>query len=256
MKKIETTNIAALAGAPFIKATHDHINESRAEVTSAIIKGLLGTYTTNDIIILHGCTVTANIPGTSSVTAGAIYYNGEIYEVDANASISSPSDTLVWSIATTYRAGDPIQWADGNSRNLHRIDKFQLTNAVSGSGLADYNGATVKTYKRTIQETVSVNEKIVEITNWDMDTNATKSVAHGFADITKIRGFSVMIRNDAGTIVSFIQGDIDNNGASDAYINYIDTTNIAMTRVAAGAYDAASYNGTGTRGWITFKYVD
>ncbi len=148
MKKIETTNIAGTQDAPFIKATFDHLNEANLNSTSDIIKGLLGTYTTNDIIVLFGCVVTATIPGTSSITAGAIYYNGEIYEVDANASlVTTGSDILVWGIATTYRAGDPIKWSDGENRNLHQIDKFALSAGLSGSGLANYNGATVKTIK-------------------------------------------------------------------------------------------------------------
>jgi hypothetical protein len=146
MKKIDTTNIAGLAKAPFIKATHDHIKESIQENDSDIIKGLIGTYTTNDLIILYGCVVTAIIPGTSSITAGAIYYNGEIYQVDADASIiTTGSDTLVWEVITTYRSGDPVAWSDGTDRDLHRVDKLQLDAGASGSGLANYDGATVKT---------------------------------------------------------------------------------------------------------------
>lgn len=144
MKKIETTNIAALAKAPFLKATHDQYTETIQETTAAIVTGLIGSYTTGDVIILHGCVVVANIPGTSTVTAGAIYYNGEIYQVDANASILSPANTLVWNTATTYRSGDPVQWSDLTTRNLHAEVKFVLSNAVSGSGIANYNGATVK----------------------------------------------------------------------------------------------------------------
>lgn len=147
MKKIDTTNIAGLAKAPFIKATHDHIKESIQESTSNIVKGLIGSYTTNDLIVLYGCVVTATIPGTSSITAGAIYYNGEIYEVDANASlITTGVQTLVWGVSTTYIAADlSLTWSDGTIRNLHQIDKLALSAGASGSGLANYNGATVKT---------------------------------------------------------------------------------------------------------------
>lgn len=151
MKKIDTTNIAGLAKAPFIKATHDHIKESIQDSTGNIIKGLYG-YTTNDIIILYGCVVAVTggaIPGTgtATLTAGAAYYNGEIYEVDANAALSTTNpQTLIWSVVTTYRSGDPVEWSDGTSRDLHRVDKLQLTAGTVGAGLADYDASTVKRY--------------------------------------------------------------------------------------------------------------
>jgi hypothetical protein len=153
MKKIETSNITGSQDAPFIKATFDHLNEANQNATSEIIKGMLGAYTTGDVIILYGCEVSGTIgPGTAAVTAGAIYYNGEIYQVDANASIStSGAQTLVWSVATTYRAGDPIQWSDGVNRNLHQIDKFVLAAGLSGSGIANYNATTVKRWAGVTQ---------------------------------------------------------------------------------------------------------
>jgi hypothetical protein len=138
------TDIVDPVKAPITKRSLEHINNAINDSSSEIIKGLIGSYTTGDLIILRGCVVTANIPGTSSVTAGAIYYNGEVYQVDANASISSPSATLVWSVATTYISGDPATFSDGVSHNFHAIKKMQLTNAGTGTGLADYNAATVK----------------------------------------------------------------------------------------------------------------
>lgn len=153
MKKIETSAIVGNAGLPIIKATHDQWNENSAEITSSIIKGLLGSYTTGDLIVLHGCVVTiasGAIPGTGTAnnTAGAIYYNGEIYQVDANASLLSTTNpqTLVWQIVTTYRAGDPVYWSDGVARNQHREDKMHLVAATAGSGLANYDNTSTLPY--------------------------------------------------------------------------------------------------------------
>lgn len=144
MKKIETTNITGSQDAPFVKDTFDHYNESIADATSALVKGMIGTYTTNDVIVLHGCVVSASIPGTSSITSGAVYYNGEIYEVDANPSIVTTGlQTLVWGIVTTYRGSDPLTWSDGIDRNLHRINKMALSAGLSGSGLANYDANSI-----------------------------------------------------------------------------------------------------------------
>lgn len=139
MKKLDTSNISGLAKAPIIKATHDHIKESIIETTNSlalgIIEGLLDSYNTNDLIILHGCEITANIPGTSSITAGAVYYNGEVYQVDANASlVTSGGQNLFWTIDSSYIASDSsFYWSDGVQRNFHQVEKFQLTPANSGS---------------------------------------------------------------------------------------------------------------------------
>lgn len=149
MKKIETTNITGSQDAPFVKDTFDHYNESIADTTSNIVKGGVKSYTANDIIILWGCVVSATIPGTSSITAGAVYYNGEIYEVDANASlVTSGLQTLVWGIVTTYRGSDPLTWSDGIDRNLHQVNKMALSAGLSGSGLANYDASTVKYFNR------------------------------------------------------------------------------------------------------------
>jgi hypothetical protein len=268
MKKIETTNIAALAKAPYLKATHDQYTETIQETTASIIKGLLGPYTTGDVIILHGCVVTATIPGTSSVTAGAIYYNGEIYQVDANASIATAANTLVWNTVTTYRSGDPVQWSDLTSRNLHAEVKFVLSNAVSGTGIANYNGATVKymmegapIYKTSAGVSSyipRIRTKVIEIGDWNMDSNGNPATApvHGIADMEKIVNVSVLIRPNAATSVlplSRANGATDGLAAGGFSIN---STTLTLFRVTGGAWDDAAYNSTGfNRGWIYIQYM-
>lgn len=111
------------SGHQFIKALNVFGNN---HLSTDIIKGLIGTYTTNDLIILWGCSIVANIPGTSTITEGAIYYNNVIYKV-ASASIPSPSNTLIFSINPNTD-----------------LDSIQLSNGISGSGIADYNSSSVK----------------------------------------------------------------------------------------------------------------
>lgn len=139
-----TTPIVDPVKAPISKRSLTHINAAWDELGDQLVRAVRdGNYTTNDVVIMYGCVVTANIPGTSSVTAGAIYYNGRVYYVDA-ASISTPSNTLVWNIDQSYISGDPATFSDGSTSNFHLIEKFKLVNAISGSGIANYNGATIK----------------------------------------------------------------------------------------------------------------
>lgn len=161
-RKYETGNIVDPIKAPFTKRSLTHLNAGMTEGLSEIIKGLLGGYVANDLIVLNGCVVTiasGAIPGTGTAnnTAGAIYYNGEIYQVDANASLLSTTtpQTLVWQIVTTYISGDPATFSDGNNYNFHRIDKMHLVAAAAGSGLANYDGATVKKLLDFINGTIT-----------------------------------------------------------------------------------------------------
>ncbi len=267
MKKIDTTNISGLAKAPFIKDTHDHIKESIQETTSELAKGLIGVYTTGDIVILWGCVVdvtSGSIPGTgtATLTAGAVYYNGEIYAVDANAALETTNpQTLIWEVATTYASGDPVVWSDATSRNLHQIDKLQLVAGTVGAGLADYDESIVNTvysyatYKPSVGVETGIyklREKIIEIGDWDMDTTATISVTH-LVDYTKIRSVSIVIKNDAAT--SLFNINSFTAGVSNGAFQSIDGTNVNLERTTGGLFDSTDYNSTSfNRGFITIQY--
>jgi hypothetical protein len=257
MKKIDTTNIAGSAKAPYIKDTHDHYKESIQESTSFIVKGILGAYTEGDLIVLYGCEVTANIPGTSSITGGAIYLSGEIYQVDANASISTPANTLVWGVVTTYIASDStLEWSDGVIRDLHRIDKLALTNAVTGSGLADYNGVTVKYLSQFIPKSddVILRTKVVNIGDWNMDTTGSLSVAHGLT-LANIRTIEVVIRNDAND--KYYPSACRVSTGMENLIQWADATNINLFREAASEFDSVDFDSTSyNRGYITIQYIE
>jgi hypothetical protein len=253
-REFVTTGIVSPVKARFSKRSLTHINSALSEITAQVGPALVETYTTNDVIILSGCVVggTTTFPGTATVTAGTIYYNGKTYSVDANASIILASGQIpVWNIATSYISGDPAIFTDANTYDFHKIEKFALTAANAGSGVSDWNASTTKYLVKT---------KIINIGDWNMDTTATLNVAHGLGSLfKKIKSISVIVRNDAdttyydftrGTTVGLVQGQV----------NTIDSTNIALERLAVGlsgvfddaAFDSTSYN----RGWITIVYGD
>ena len=251
MRKIEITNITGSQKAPFLKETFNQYTQNYLDISSAVIKGMLDTYTTNDVVILWGCVVTANIPGTSEVTAGAIYYNGEIYQVDANASISSPSNTLVWNTVTTYASGDPVDWSDGTPRNLHSIVKFVLSNAGTGTGIADYNGATVK---------MLIKRKRLLIGNWNMSTDTDKSVAHGISaakwKTIDVIGITIIRDDEVQTSTLGVKNTTVGAGTGDG-IGRITSTNVDLTRLTGGPFDSSDYNATSfNRGFVDIIYGD
>ncbi len=230
------TDIVDPVKAPFSKRSLEHINEAYNELSKQVIESTFTTaYTSNDVIILSGCEVVANIPGTSSVTAGQIYYNGKIYNVDANASISTPANTLVWSIATTYISGDPATFSDGNNYDFHKIEKFQLTNAVSGSGIANYNGATVKYKIRKIKYNIGA---------WNMDVNNSVQITTSLNNTifaSKVINTEVVIISDAGDVTNVV----DSSGIVNSWTTYTSGGGfliIQFNRLTGGLFDNSSFD--------------
>jgi hypothetical protein len=91
---------------------------------------------------------------------------------------------------------------------------------------------------------------ILEIGDWDMDTNDAVAVAHNISDFTKIRSISAVIRGDLNTVYTMFLGP-NNVGSFSAATS----THINLSRLTGGDYDNASFNSTGfNRGWITILY--
>jgi hypothetical protein len=75
---------------------------------------------------LYGC-----VYASGSLSAGAIYYQGSIYQVDAQTIAGTPT-TLFFVVDETYGAFNPVTYADSTLRNVHTERKLRLQ---AGSGL-------------------------------------------------------------------------------------------------------------------------
>ena len=97
--------------------------------------------------------------------------------------------------------------------------------------------------------------KVIDIGDWDMDTDATKNVAHGLStDYKKIRSVRAIIRND--TDVTYYPLDSAGAGGSVAGgIVNIDGTNIQLIRETGGIFDGVGFTSTSyNRGWVFIWY--
>lgn len=250
-RKFETSDIVTPNKARLRADSFTHINSSFDEMSNALVKAGLASYTTNDVIILDGCVVSGTVvsPGPAAVTAGQIFYNGRIYEVDANASITlAGAQVPVWVIVESQQGGQTT-FTDGNDYDFQTIEKFVLQAGLSGSGLANYDGATVKRLTKT---------KIVNIGDWNMDTTGNVTVAHGLsaADWKKIKNVSATIRNDADSAYYPIDA-VNNIAAPNGGIDGYDSTNITLRRTVTGDFDNAAFDSTGyNRGFVTIVYGD
>jgi len=94
--------------------------------------------------------------------------------------------------------------------------------------------------------------KTIDIGDWNMDTTAEKSVAHGLGNgFINIRMISVQIINDAASVITdFLSTDIEGG-----VICYINNTNVVLTRDTDGSFDGPNYDATSyNRGWVTIWY--
>ena len=98
------------------------------KASSPIIESLIGGYTANDLIILEGVVITlTNSNNTATWTAGWIYYNDITYYVAAGTLTKTNPVFFLYQISDT--------------------DDFHITisSGTSGTGIADYGAASVKT---------------------------------------------------------------------------------------------------------------
>lgn len=137
MKKLVLSNIqAGVRKLGAIKATFEHLQESYVEAIANLIKGLIAGATAP--VAIHGC-VNSGSGANYNISAGAIYHNSEIFEIDAFVGTASGADVPVLSLLTTWRAGDPVNYSDGSTHNTHTVRKYGWSFAASGSGLADFS---------------------------------------------------------------------------------------------------------------------
>jgi hypothetical protein len=153
MKRIDTSQVADPARQPFLAGSLEFLQDATKEVIDALVKSQI-TYVTNDIIIIYGCVLTGTDPGVRDLTAGAIYYNGEIYLVSAQSITTTGSNIPVWvRDLVTYDTGiDPVTFSDGIAHSVHQVRKFKIQEGpIGGSGItnyvADYDSATIKPFK-------------------------------------------------------------------------------------------------------------
>ena len=143
-KNLIETNTTSTAGQPIGAETLDFIQGAWNDPITALLKAVVGSYTTNDVIIIEGCKVTTGSPtsaGACTITSGVIYLNGVWYAVDSFSGTITGSNVIVGTITTSDAVG-PVQFTDGNSYSIHEIKRIVLTQALTGT--ADFDFSTFK----------------------------------------------------------------------------------------------------------------
>lgn len=154
--------------------------------------------------------------------------------------------------------GDGEYIATSNDSDLMQLNGnlgVEINGYVLASSYGNFGGGTKRGSDGTI-----LKEKIIDIGDWNMDADATTTVAHGLgSSFIKIRDIKVMIRNDGGTGLIPLDTMVTSTYANAGGVYNIDSTNITLYRKADSSanhgfddalFDSTSYN----RGWIYILY--
>ena len=228
-------------------------SEMSAEIFDALYAIFDDFKDSTEGFIIKGGTVTGVAPN-GIIEESIVVLNGKILRLPETTGLSYPF----------FIQQAPLQEINGEFNDL--IDRPVVDNefaetAVSAPVSGQYVEVTAAgNYqkggfaKRIIEDNGTIlKTKIVEIGDWDMDTNNSVSVAHGL-DLSKIRGVNIMIRSDD----SLLNGGINQNigvGQVGAAIGIaVNGTNVIMEREGYGGlnYNATPFN----RGWITIQYEE
>ena len=142
MRKLDTSAVTTTVGFPVKSGTWVHLQAAYQEALTALANSIIGRLPdNNNFYILYGCVNTGTYP-TYNISAGAIYYSGEVYLVDATT-FNAGALVAVGNIVTTnfVTNADPVLFTDNVSRSVHQIRKIVFTAGTSGSGICDFSNA-------------------------------------------------------------------------------------------------------------------
>lgn len=136
-KQLITTNITSTAQMPIRKMTLDHLQESYVEPIRALARAI----GTDDQAGTPGAVARDIVYGLQSTTVGpsftcnrgAVYTNGEIFQVAAAAFTIGGGEYPIFVLDTTYATGDPTEFTDSNSYNIHRIRQYRVISGTTST---------------------------------------------------------------------------------------------------------------------------
>lgn len=160
MKRLNTSYITSGIGMPIKSGTLDFLQDAHKETATSIITSLMGYVPAdNTIYVLSGC-VNSDTAPTYNVSAGIVYFNGEIYNVPAfNLTASGLNLPYPSLLVTPYTINaDIVEFTDGTPRNVHDIRSFtvSLTDSSTYPSFLDWQRAGAWIYGDT-KEVVCTN---------------------------------------------------------------------------------------------------
>jgi hypothetical protein len=148
MKILDVTPITDASEFPVKKGTLQFLQDAHQETMAALIEALIGAaYNPAVVYILVGVVNSGTYPAYS-ITAGAAFYNGEVFLIDPATFTATGSNVAIFQIVVSQYTtdADPVTFTDTTVRNVHNIRKLQIVQGATGSGIADYSAAFVMNF--------------------------------------------------------------------------------------------------------------
>lgn len=158
MRKLDTSQISVAARFFPKSGTLDHLQLAYQECVNAIIQAMIGSgYDPTKVYILFGCVNSGNAQAMV-ISAGAVFYNGEVYLVDAVNLYPGAGLVAIANYQLTYNQvnADPVTFTDNVQRNVHQIRKFQIVAGDSGLG-NDGSGGHLPDFAAWVQANTRVS---------------------------------------------------------------------------------------------------
>jgi len=163
MRKINESLITSTSAMFYKQGTWSHLQKAYIEPISETIKTMIGDgYSASKVYILTGCRNSGS-GSTYNISSGSVFYNGEVYLVDATTftvTTGVPVATIVTTQNTTDYSADPCLFSDGVYKNVHDINKVVIAEGVSGSGISNYSNFDHYPFEHNYQDlhsSVTVN---------------------------------------------------------------------------------------------------
>lgn len=202
MRKIDVSPITTSIGFPVKSGTVVHLQAAYQEALSSICQAITGAYDHTRVYVLSGCVNSGS--GTHYIiSAGSVFYAGEVYQVDAVTFDAIGPNVAASAIGLSYFSAfnaDGVQFTDGTVRNVHQIFKVVIAPALSGSGSGNFS-----TFIR-----LNLNRPDVSISGTGLAnvTGAFPNVVVNVSDNNKILRTGTVSIGDPGASGTVISGGV------------------------------------------------
>jgi hypothetical protein len=205
MRKLDLSSISPTNGMPEKAGSLIHIQLAYQEAIAELQKAKIGnSYDPGSVYVLSGCINTGS--GSNYViSSGAVFYNGEVFLVDAATFTVAGGQVAEGAIVTSYYVGaeaDTVAFTDGNNRSVHQIRKVAYSSALAGSGIGDYVNACFVSY--------AISAGIGQTVEWSLPSGVVTdwfNVSTGYGLKYPVLDYQL---DDAGvTVIGFKNGDAD-----------------------------------------------
>lgn len=223
-----------------------------------VLKGIMSAYgiAADESFILSGSGSTLN-GGNYDIATGYISLDGEILEVEAHSITTTlaPGEFHVWKLKT---ANDPAGLKTFESTISFDTYEVRQAEVVVETPVGVYMPMIAPSIHSRMAATgfgTILQTLVLPIGDWNMDADASKLVAHGLSDYTKIRSIEAVIIDDNSTLISPLNKFTTSNNNSEGGVGDSTSLLIVLVRKSSGIFDDVLYDSTSfNRGYITIQY--